>query len=246
MINDEIATAGFLVEHFDITQANKLLSSRQKHILTTTIQTERQLLALQDQQKGPLQLNKQIVSRVTLYDLGTKIHLEGSTPILINADMNLSNENLSAYLNTGKISITAREYLQHLSSYTPTAQTLVQATKALPLAGSQNEVKQAQQVQELLLSNNIRNQAIHQLLQSPVEESLKALPYYLEAAKTKTWTGRLTNAAGRISFTKGMYDIIQAARLGDNEGFSLGVGEMSFSLVSQLVEDGVVKMTPSW
>jgi hypothetical protein len=55
---------------------------------------------------------------------------------------------------------------------------------------------------------------------------------------------RLTNAAGRICLTKGVYDIIRYVRNGDMEGYALGTGEMSFSSVSQLVEDGIVKVTP--
>ncbi|NSM56491.1 hypothetical protein HET73_02810 [Wolbachia endosymbiont of Atemnus politus] len=39
---------GFLVEHFDVDKANKLLSDEDKQIFTKEIKTERQLLAEQD------------------------------------------------------------------------------------------------------------------------------------------------------------------------------------------------------
>jgi hypothetical protein len=68
-----------------------------------------------------------------------------------------------------------------------------------------------------------------------------------ELAVTKTslwWSHRLTNAAGRISLKKGVYDIIHSGRYGDMESFTLGTGEIGFSLVSQLVKDGIFKVTP--
>ncbi len=71
----ELAQEGFLVEHFDVAKANQGLLSKEKDVLRRMLQTERHLLALQDQRLGFIDLNGQAVSRVTLYDLGTKLHL---------------------------------------------------------------------------------------------------------------------------------------------------------------------------
>jgi hypothetical protein len=113
----ELAEEGLLVEHFDVTQANQLLSSQQKQTLTKPIQTESYLLSLQDQKLGSINLNGQNLFRTTLCDLRSKLHLEERAPLLINEGMNLSSENVLAYLNAGKISVTAREYLQTLIGY---------------------------------------------------------------------------------------------------------------------------------
>ncbi len=146
------------------------------------------------------------------------------------------------------MTITAREYLDSLrNNAADTAQVLVQTTKVIPFAGSNNEIKHAQQIQKILSSdigNKLKSYELSNLLKSPVEQSIKALPYYLEVANTKHWPNRLTNAAGRISMAKGLYDVAHSLRYGDTKGFLLGSGEMGFSLFSQLVEDGIVKITP--
>jgi len=85
---------GLLVEHFDVERANGLLSSEDKQILAKEIKTERQLLAEQDKELGFIKVNGQEVSRVQLYELGTKISVEGGVPLLINSDMNLISKNL--------------------------------------------------------------------------------------------------------------------------------------------------------
>ncbi|MGL9778991.1 MAG: ankyrin repeat domain-containing protein [Wolbachia sp.] len=66
----EVGEKGFLVEHFDVDKANSQLSNEDKQILAKEIKTERQLLAEQDKELGPI---KSMVNRVQLYDFGTKI-----------------------------------------------------------------------------------------------------------------------------------------------------------------------------
>jgi hypothetical protein len=179
----EIAEEGFLVEHFDVLKANQALTTQQKQILTSPIQTERHLLSLQDQRLGQIDLKGQKLLRTTLYDFGTKLYFEGFAPLLINADMNLRSENVFAYLNSGKISITARAYLETLRGCSQsTIQALVQTTQAIPFEGSRNEIKNAQAIQALVRSEpgkTLNTYALNQLLKSPIEQSLKTLPYYL-------------------------------------------------------------------
>ncbi len=242
----ELAEEGFLVEHFDVTKANNALTLQQKEVLTKPIQTERHLLSLQDQEHGPVSVDGKEVSRVTLYNMGAKLHSEGSAPVLINSGM--SSEDLVQNLSSGKIKITAREYLQKLKGNSKEfIQETVQTTSSLPFSGSINEVKNAQTIQDLVLSENgqrLNSYELNKILSGRVEQSIKALPYYMEVANTKHWPNRLTNAAGRISMAKGYYDIAHSIRYGDTQGFLLGAGEIGFSLFSQLIEDGVVKVAP--
>ncbi|APR97793.1 ankyrin repeat domain-containing protein [Wolbachia endosymbiont of Folsomia candida] len=242
----ELAEEGFLVEYFDVAQANNALTTAQKEILTKPIQTERHLLSLQDQEYGLIDVNGEKISRVTLYDMGAKLHAEGSAPVLINSEM--SSEDLAQNLSSGKIKITAREYLENLKgNKKEVIQDIVQTTSSLPFSGSINEVKDANTIQDLVLSENgqkLNSYELNKILSGRVEQSIKALPYYLEVANTKHWPNRLTNAAGRISMAKGYYDIAHSIRYGDTQGFLLGSGEIGFSLFSQLIEDGVVKVAP--
>ncbi len=75
-------------------KANKALSSTQKQSLTQAIETERHRLSLQDQERGLFTINNQSISWVSLYYLEARLQLEGSAPILINADICLRQENL--------------------------------------------------------------------------------------------------------------------------------------------------------
>ncbi len=75
----QLAEEGLLVEQFDVVKANQAIT--QKQVLVTPIQTERYLLSLQDKKLGPISLNGQELSRVMLYDLGTKLHLEDKAGI---------------------------------------------------------------------------------------------------------------------------------------------------------------------
>ncbi|WCR53033.1 MAG: hypothetical protein PG981_000055 [Wolbachia endosymbiont of Ctenocephalides orientis wCori] len=174
--------------------------------------------------------------RVTLYDIGAKLRLEGSTPVLINSDMSFNEKTLMSYLKEGKITITAKEYLDQLRS-NPT-QEILQILKIFPFEGSRSEVKSVEKVRELLSSDygsKLKNYELDKLLQSPVEQSINAL--HLEVAKTTHLPNILTNAAGRISLLHGGYSIIHSLHHGDYESFALGTGEMGFSLFSQLTED---------
>ncbi|GFQ65483.1 uncharacterized protein TNCT_395071 [Trichonephila clavata] len=119
---------GFLVEHFDVDKANNLLSDEDKQILTREIKTERQLLTEQDKELDLIKINGQEVSRVQLYDFGTKINVEGSVPLLINADMNLSSEKFQDHLDKKEVSMTAREYLDSLKN-SKNVKEVAQATK---------------------------------------------------------------------------------------------------------------------
>ncbi len=139
----EIGEKGFLIEHFNVNQANNLLADKDKQTLTKEIQTERQLLAKQDKELGLIKINGQEVSRVRLYDFGTKINVKGSVPLLINADMKLNSEKFLDYLDKKEVSMTAREYLDNLQN-SKNVKEVVQATKAIPFEGSNREVKEAE------------------------------------------------------------------------------------------------------
>ncbi|WP_174516983.1 cytoplasmic incompatibility factor CifB [Wolbachia endosymbiont of Cardiocondyla obscurior] len=149
----EIGEKGFLIEHFDVNQANDLLDDEDKQTLTREIKTERELLAEQDKELGLIKIDGQEVSRVQLYDFGTKINVKGSVPLLINADMKLNSKKFLDYLDKKEVSITAREYLDNLQN-SKNVKEVVQATKAIPFEGSNREVKEAehQRSQELKFS----------------------------------------------------------------------------------------------
>ncbi|WP_254229304.1 hypothetical protein [Wolbachia pipientis] len=146
----ELAKEGLLVEHFDVSKANSQLSNEDKQILSKEIRTERQLLAEQDKKSGLIKVNGCELSRVQLYDFGTKVNVEGSVPLLINADMNLNSTNLSDYLNTGKISMTAREYIDNLK-YSKNVKEVTQATRSIPFIGSESEIDKAEQTRKFTL-----------------------------------------------------------------------------------------------
>ncbi|WP_254229453.1 ankyrin repeat domain-containing protein [Wolbachia pipientis] len=146
----EAREKGFLIERFDVFKANKQLSNEDKHILVKEIKTERQLLAEQDKEFGLIKVNGQEISRVQLYNFGTKVSVEGSVPLLINAGMNLNSKNFSEYLNAGKVSITAREYLENLKDSKNTKK-VIQATKSIPFIGSKREIEKAEQTRTPLL-----------------------------------------------------------------------------------------------
>lgn len=137
----EMGEKGFLVEHFDVEQANKLLSSGDKQVLAKEIKTERQLLAEQDKKLGSI---KSMVNRVQLYDFGTKINVEGSVPLLINANMNLNSKKFQDLIDRKEVSMTAREYLDHLKD-SKNVKVIIQATKVIPFMGSKREIKEAEQ-----------------------------------------------------------------------------------------------------
>ncbi|GFT40841.1 uncharacterized protein NPIL_168231 [Nephila pilipes] len=151
----EVEEKGFLVEHFDVKTANNLLSSEDKQTLTKEIKTERQLLAEQDKELGLIKVNGQELSRVQLYDFGTKINVEGSVPLLINADMNLSSEKLQDHLNKKEVIMTAREYLDSLKN-SKNIEEVVQATKVIPFMGSKRKVEKAEQTRKPLLEQLVK------------------------------------------------------------------------------------------
>ncbi|GFR28392.1 uncharacterized protein TNCT_638791 [Trichonephila clavata] len=142
----EVGEEGFLVEHFDVDRANSQLSNEDKKVLAKEIKTERQLLAEQDKELGPIKINGQELSRVQLYDFGTKIHVEGSVPLLINADMNLSSKKFQDHLDKKEVSMTAREYLDNLDS--KNAEKVIQATRSIPFEGSKREIEEAEQTRK--------------------------------------------------------------------------------------------------
>lgn len=143
----KIEEKGFLAEHFDVGKANNLLSSEDKQILAKEIKTEHQLLAEQDKGLGLIKINGQELSRVQLYDFGTKINVEGSVPLLINSDMNLSSEKLQDHLNKKEVIMTAREYLDSLRN-SKNIEEVVQATKVIPFIGSKREIEEAEQTRK--------------------------------------------------------------------------------------------------
>ncbi|XP_076288080.1 uncharacterized protein LOC143212793 isoform X3 [Lasioglossum baleicum] len=99
----KVGEKGFLVEHFDVDKANSQLSNEDKQILAKEIKTERQLLAEQDKELGFIKINGQELSRVQLYDFGTKINVEGGVPLLINADMNLNSKKSQDHLDKKEV-----------------------------------------------------------------------------------------------------------------------------------------------
>ncbi|GFY79791.1 uncharacterized protein TNIN_54431 [Trichonephila inaurata madagascariensis] len=121
---------GFLIEHFDVARANNQLPDEDKQVLTKEIKTERHLLAEQDKELGLIKINGQEVSRVQLYDFGTKINVEGGVPLLINADMNLSSKKFQDHLDKKEVSMTTREYLDSLKN-SKNIEEVVQATKSI-------------------------------------------------------------------------------------------------------------------
>ncbi|WCR58321.1 ankyrin repeat domain-containing protein [Wolbachia endosymbiont of Ctenocephalides felis wCfeJ] len=144
----EMGEKGLLVEHFDVARANSLLSDKDKQILAKEIKTERQLLAEQDKELGLIKFNGQEISRVQLYDFGTKINIGGGVPLLINADMNLSSKKFQEHLDRKEISMTARDYLDSLKKG-QNMKEVVQATKVIPFIGSRREIEEAEQTRKL-------------------------------------------------------------------------------------------------
>ncbi len=140
----KVEEKGFLVEHFDVYKANNLLPDKDKQILAKEIKTERQLLAEQDKELGLIKINSQELSRVQLYDFGTKINVEGSVPLLINAKMSLSSRKFQDHLDKKEVSMTAREYLDHLKD-SKNVEEVIQATKVIPFIGSKREIEEAEQ-----------------------------------------------------------------------------------------------------
>ncbi|GBN47030.1 hypothetical protein AVEN_263017-1 [Araneus ventricosus] len=124
----EVGEKGFLIEHFDVDKANDLLSDEDKQVLTKEIETERQLLPEQDKDIRFIKINGQELSRVHLYNFGTKINVEGDVPLLISSDMNLSSKKFQDHLDKKEISMTAREYLDHLKD-SKNVEEVIQATK---------------------------------------------------------------------------------------------------------------------
>ncbi|MFT4314280.1 MAG: ankyrin repeat domain-containing protein [Wolbachia pipientis] len=143
----KVEEKGFLVEHFDVDKANNLLSDEDKQNLTREIKTERQLLAEQDKEFGLIKINGYEISRIQLYDFGTKINVKGSVPLLINAAMNLSSEKFQDYLDKKEVSMTAREYLDNLKN----SKNMEEVTKTIPFIGSKREIKEAEQTRKPLL-----------------------------------------------------------------------------------------------
>lgn len=143
----KVEKEGSLVEHFDVDKANNLLSSEDKQILAKEIKTERQLLTEQDKELGLIKINGQELSRVQLYDFGTKIRVEGSVPVLINANMNLSSKKFQDHLDKEEVSMVAREYLGHLKN-SKNVEEVIQATKVIPFEGSSSEIRDAEETRK--------------------------------------------------------------------------------------------------
>ncbi|GFV63091.1 uncharacterized protein TNCV_2461641 [Trichonephila clavipes] len=139
----EVGEKGFLVEHFDVAKANKLLSDEDKQIFTKQIKTERQLLAEQDKEFGLIKINGQELSRMQLYDFGAKVNVEGSAPLLINVDMELNSKKFKELLDKKEVIMTAKEYLDSLKRSKNIE--VVQAIKVIPFMGSKREIEEAEQ-----------------------------------------------------------------------------------------------------
>ncbi|WP_214249876.1 C48 family peptidase [Wolbachia endosymbiont of Anopheles demeilloni] len=168
----EMGEKGFLIEHFNVNQANDLLDDKDKQTLKKEIQTERQLLAKQDKELGLIKINGQEVSRVQLYDFGTKINVRGSVPLLINADMKLNSEKFLDCLDKKEVSMTAREYFDSFKN-SKNVKEVVQATKAIPFKGSSREVKEAEQKRSPELRFSMK-QLIEYLLTAVINSKQKS------------------------------------------------------------------------
>lgn len=140
----KVEEKGLLVEHFDVSKANNLLSSEDKQILAKEIKTERQLLEEQDKELGLIKINGQGLSRVQLYDFGAKINVEGSIPVLINVDMKLSSKKFQDHLDKKEVSMVAREYLDHFKN----GKNVEEVTKFIPFEGSKREIEEAEQIRK--------------------------------------------------------------------------------------------------
>ncbi|WP_265026337.1 hypothetical protein [Wolbachia endosymbiont (group A) of Bibio marci] len=151
----KVEEKGLLVEHFDVARANNQLPDEDKQVLTKEIKTERQLLAEQDKKLGLIKINGQELSRIQLYDFGTKIDVKGGVSLLINADMNLSSKKFQDLIDKKEISMTAREYLDNLKNG-KNVEEVVQATKVIPFIGSKREVEKAEQTRKPLLEQLVK------------------------------------------------------------------------------------------
>lgn len=165
----KVEEKGFLVEHFDVEQANNLLSSEDKQTLAKEIKTERQLLAEQDEKFGSV---KSMVNRAQLYDFGTKINVEGSVPLLINAEMSLSSRKFQDHLDKKEVSMTAREYLDSLKN----SKNAEEATKFIPFIGSKREVEKAEQTRKPLLEQLVKGTINSILAAVSLSQSESQLP----------------------------------------------------------------------
>ncbi|XGA08004.1 MAG: ankyrin repeat domain-containing protein [Wolbachia endosymbiont of Xenopsylla cheopis] len=243
----EVPAEGFLVERFNVKKANQDFSHEEKEIFTGEIKTERQLLAAQDQELGPIEVNGQKLYRKTLYDMGAKIDLGSGVTNLINSHMN--EVKLIQDLKSGKIKLTAREYLEKLKGKSKESiQEIVKATSDISFEGARSEIENANTIRKLVISEDgkkLNSYELNKILKAPMEGSIKTIPYYLEVAKARYQNpGRLTNAAGRISMLRGIHGTLYALQQGDVTEFALGAGEISFSMFSQLIEDKVVIFAP--
>lgn len=234
----------FTVEYFNVAAANAQLSNKQQSILTKPLQTERFLLSQQDQQQGKINLQDKWLSRVELYDIGTKIQFIGETPKLINAAMDLNDERLRFYLSNNQLSLTATDTINHLRG--EKVKLILRRTELIPIMGTRREVQLLKQLRQLInedIHDQLKPAVINALLRTTPERALQTLSHHLGTSSTKKWPNRLTNAAGKVAQVHSAYSILQAALLDDKIGFALGVGEMGFSLFSQLIEDKIVKLT---
>ncbi|MEY2392845.1 hypothetical protein [Wolbachia endosymbiont of Tettigetta isshikii] len=150
----KVEKKGLLIKHFDVTKGNSQLFNEDKQILAKEIKTECQLLAEQDKELGLIKVNGQEISRVQLYDFGTKINVEGSLPVLINVNMNLSSKKFQDHLDKKEISMTAREYLGHLKS-SKNVEEVIQATRLIPFEGSSSEIRDARKRARHVISLNL-------------------------------------------------------------------------------------------
>ncbi|NSM56490.1 hypothetical protein HET73_02805 [Wolbachia endosymbiont of Atemnus politus] len=73
--------------------------------------------------------------------------MEGSVPLLINANMNLSSKKFQDHLDKKEVSMTAREYLENLKN-SKNVEEVVQATKLIPFIGSSRLIEKAEQTRE--------------------------------------------------------------------------------------------------
>ncbi|MDR1139077.1 MAG: NACHT domain-containing protein [Rickettsiales bacterium] len=182
----KIEEKGLLVEHFDVERANDLLSSEDKQILAKEIKTERQLLAEQDKKLGPIKINGQELSRVQLYDFGTKINVEGGVPLLINVDMNLSSKKFQDHLDKKEVSMTAREYLDHLKD-NKNREEVIQATRSVPFEGSKREIEEAEQTRKL------KGSSLEQLVKGTINSILAAVSLTSASQSESQLPGKIDN-----------------------------------------------------
>ncbi|MEN9916928.1 MAG: hypothetical protein RLY40_860, partial [Pseudomonadota bacterium] len=254
----EVGSEGVRIEVWDVADANKQLALHVDHqsSLSTKIETERSLLAQQDKKSKLILNNGQSISRTLLYDMRARVFAnQDAVGQLIHSGMTANS--LEQAIKNGHVSLSAKNYLENLNRKSAAdIQAIGQATSEMSFVGTKSQVAIAQEIKTLLLSEKgkflndrdwnqivkIASTTISEKGFSNVISFHKAAAHQrtIQAGSTNSWV----NAAGRISFLRGLYSTIHSGVVGDEVGLLLGAGEMSYSFLSDAIEKGVIRITP--